>query len=165
MRHDDGFTLTETLTALVVVSLSLACIVAATTEVTQVNRRIIESHKSSVATAETVARVTAMLQDNQPIMAKDLSGNVDGFECLTGNCRFYAKPMHVAYLSAGKTSAYWPPLHWQQAQVEPRLEGVVLNDASGRTLATISLEADEPKDCVFDMISRVCRMPAAKAVS
>ena len=57
MRHDDGFTLTETLTALVVVSLSLACIVAATTEVTQVNRRIIASHKSSVATAETLSLI------------------------------------------------------------------------------------------------------------
>ncbi len=165
MRHDDGFTLTETLIALIVVSLSLACIVAAMTEVTRVNRRIVDTHKMSGATSETVARVTGLLQARQPIMAKDLSGNIDGFECLTGNCQFRATPMRVAYLSEGKTSNYWPPLHWQQAKDEPRLEGVVLNDQSGRTLAVIDLMADEPKGCVFDMISRVCRTSALKAVS
>ena len=165
MRHDDGFTLTETLTALVVVSLSLACIVTATIEVTHINQRIIAAHKASAMTRETVGRVRAMLEARQPIMARDLSGNVDGFECLTGNCRFRAKPMRVAYLSGGKTSNYWPPLHWQQAETEPRLEGVVLDDTDGRTLAVIDLMADEPKDCAFDMISRVCRPPAAKAAS
>jgi hypothetical protein len=165
MRHDDGFTLTETLTALVVVSLSLACIIAATMAVTQINRRIVDSHKQSVTANETAVRVTAMLHDHEPVMAEDLSGNVDGFECLTGNCRFNAKPLHVTYVSGGKTSAYWPPLHWQQTHEDPRLEGVILGDARGRTLAVIDLVADEPKDCIFDMISRVCRAPAAKAAS
>ncbi len=165
MKHDDGFTLTETLTALVVVSLALACIVTATTEVTHINRRIVQTHQAAVNTNDTVAQVTTMLQARQPIMAKDLSGNVDGFECLVGNCRFRARPLRVAYLSGGKTSDYWPPLHWQHAEIEPRLEGVVLSDASGRTLATISLMTDEPKDCVFDMISRTCRTPTVKATS
>ncbi len=165
MRHDAGFTLTETLTALVVVSLSLACIVVATTQVTKINRRIADAHTKSVTTNETVARVTAMLRDHEPVMAEDLSGNVDGFECLTGNCRFRAKPMRVSYLSGGKTSAYWPPLHWQQTHMDPRLDGVILDDAAGRTVAVIDLVADEPKDCVFDMISRVCRTPEAKASS
>jgi len=162
MKHDDGFTLTETLTALVVVSLSLACIVAATTQVTRINRRIADSHKQTVITNDTVARVATMLHAQEPVMAKDLSGNVDGFECLTGNCRFRARPMRVAYLSEGTTLDYWPPLHWQQAQVEPRLEGVILNDSNGKTLAVIPLMADEPKDCIFDMISRVCRTPEGK---
>ena len=165
MRHDDGFTLTETLTALVVVSLSLACIIAATTEVTHINRRTVDTHKQSMATNETVARVTEMLRDHEPILAEDLSGNVDGFECLTGNCRFRAKPLRVAYLTGGRTSAYWPPLHWQQTHENPRLDGVILDDAGGRTVAVINLVADEPKDCVFDMISRVCRTSTAKATS
>ncbi len=165
MRQDEGFTLTETLTALVVVSLALACLVTATTEVTHINRRIVQTHQVAVATNDTVARVTSMLQAHQPIMPNDLSGNVDGFECLTGGYSFRAKPLRVAYLSGGKTSRYWPPLHWQQAEIEPRLEGVVLSDPSGRTLATISLMTDEPRDCVFDTISRKCRTPAMKATS
>jgi len=165
MRHDDGFTLTETLTALVVVSLSLACIIAATMEVTRVNRRIVDTHRQSAVTGETIARVTAILHDHEPVMAEDLSGDVDGFECLTGNCRFHAKPLRVTYLSGGKTSDYWPPLHWQQTHEDPRLDGVILGDARGRTLAVIDLVADEPKDCIFDMISRICRAPVAKAAS
>jgi prepilin-type N-terminal cleavage/methylation domain-containing protein len=164
-RNDDGFTLIETLTALLVVSLSLACIVAATTEVTHINRRIADSHKQAVAANETVARVSAMLRAQEPVMAEDLSGNADGFECLTGNCRFRAKPLRVTYVSGGKTSEYWPPLHWQQSAADPRLEGVILNDKAGRTLAVIDLAADEPKDCIFDMISRTCRALAAKAAS
>jgi prepilin-type N-terminal cleavage/methylation domain-containing protein len=165
MTRDDGFTLTETLTALVVVSLSLACIIAATQQVTQINRRIVTTHRQSVATTETVARVAALLRDHEPVMAKDLSGNSDGFECLIGSCRFRAKPLRLSYVSRGQTSPYWPPLHWQQAAEEPRLEEVVLDDAAGRTLAVINLVADEPKDCVFDMISRICRTTAAKAAS
>ncbi len=165
MRQDDGFSLTETLTALVVVSLSLACIVAATTQVTHIDRRITETHRQSIATNETVARVAAMLRDHEPVMSADLSGNTDGFECLTGNCRFRAKPMHVAYVSDGRTLDYWPPLHWQQASETPRLDSVILNDPNGRTLAVIDLVADEPKDCIFDMISRTCRAPTARAAS
>ncbi len=165
MTGDDGFTLTETLTALVVVSLALACIVTATAQITRVNRRIADGHRQSAETAMTVARVTAMLHEHEPIGAADMSGNADGFECLKGHCRFRAKPLRVGYLSGGKTSDDWPPLHWQQAAREPRLEGILLGDGHGRTLAVIDLMSDEPKDCVFDMISRVCRTPAAKAAS
>jgi prepilin-type N-terminal cleavage/methylation domain-containing protein len=159
-RRDDGFTLVETVVALTVVSLALAGILVVTNLVTRYNHQVVRAQQTGRSVENTLAQLSSRLSPHQPYFADALTGTARDIEydCGADRCRFRlsSKSQRLAYISQGKVSASWPPKILLEDR-EQRLEALILQDLSGTTLGLVRLEAEQPEDCQFDMISRTCR--------
>ena len=157
---DQGFTLTETLMALLVVSLALTSIVVATNLVTRQNRKAATA-LAVVKSADGILRqMEGALSPFGPF-TDNLSGDVHklSYECRQPvRCNFALPPGRwtLRYLSAGRTLTSWPGLA-DKTGTKPRLEALVLQDGNGDTAGIVRLEAEQATVCQFDMISRSCR--------
>jgi len=170
-KDESGFTLTEALVGLMVISLSLAGLLQATKIVSHLNHAVLAQKQSSKLAASFQADLAARLTPLQPILASDLIGTSHElhFACAssekgtgTHNCWTKAPFGSLAYVSDGKVYSAWPPLKTappsELATGEPtRLEAVLWHDGSGKNIGIVKLAVEQDKDCQFDMISRSCR--------
>ena len=170
-RNDDGFTLTEALVALLIISLSLAGVLETARFVARLNGHVVSERKSAIALTEARNDLATRLGVVQPIAGDDLAGEVRHmqFRCPEGlpgtrDCSASAPAdITFAYVSDQHAYTQWPPAPVTPDALPPRLEAVLLRDASGKNLAVVPLPVEHTRTCAFDMISRTCRVPASNS--
>ncbi len=177
MTREDGFTLTETLIALLVISLSLAGLIAIASLVAHFERGEWMRTRQDKQLTETEAQIAAILHAREPVRGKALTGEAQGFTyaCVPASqdspvCRFslgasHIPNLHLKYVSQGNMRSDWPPPPEPTDIEAPRLEALILQDGGNRTVGVIRLDADQSQDCQFDMISRICREDAGALTS
>ncbi|CAL4869739.1 hypothetical protein MMA231_04031 (plasmid) [Asticcacaulis sp. MM231] len=162
-RKDSGFTLTEALIALLVISLALAGALQASRIVAKFNSRVVTQAKRDKDLISFQAQAAKRLLPLQPITDDKLKGDARqmAFPCdptaPTPLCTLSAPTGTFVYLSGGSAHAVWPYGQPSSSTPSARLEAVALRDQQGKTLAVIKLPVEHAGDCQFDMISRNCR--------
>ncbi|WP_140986905.1 prepilin-type N-terminal cleavage/methylation domain-containing protein [Asticcacaulis tiandongensis] len=164
---DQGFTLTETLIALLLISLSLAGVLQVARLVARGQDRVtvIRDLGREQRNAETDLR--RQIAPLEPLRVAHLSGDGQGFsyDCQEeAPCRVVTPTGYrLAYVIAGQEYARWSydSLTEEEASevVNERLAGLILYDETGTVATTVELRIDHPADCQFDMITRQCRWP------
>ena len=164
---DAGFTLTEMLVALLIISLSMAGLLAAVKLVSRYDQKLVAARREQRQVGAFAADLQAQLRARQPV----IDGVVDGdshalsYPCdaslRTGphDCRLSAPEGELRYVSRAEALSVWPVPNLKPGETR-RLEAVVWRSASGKTLAIVKLPVEQGADCQFDMISRSCRSPS-----
>lgn len=157
-RADDGFTLTETLMALLVVSLALAGILTATSMVARSNANSARHLADDREIDGLVKKLRLLVPDNAP--ANHVVGNVSSVavDCGASRCRFSLPDgrYSLAYVGQGLVHKSWPSATMADGN-EARLEALILQDEDKKTVGVVKLSVEQSISCQFDMISRTCR--------
>jgi type II secretory pathway pseudopilin PulG len=165
-RHaDQGFTLAETLIALWVVSMALACVLAGFALLSRFDRSI-QGQTAVRRTAD--AAVTSMRQavaTGEALSVKSFSGDARRLQYACGPggelssprlCTLKApKGWSLSYVSEAGIYKAWPN---STDDASPQLlEALILQDERGTTRGVVRIRVEQAPDCQFDTISRTCR--------
>lgn len=161
---DAGFTLTEMLVALLIISLSMAGLLAAVKLVSRYDQRLITTRNEARAVKTFAENLQAQLLARQPIIDNRIDGDkrTIGYSCDANiqrgvhDCRLSVPHGELAYVSQGESLNAWPVQNLKVGETR-RLEAVVWRSKAGKTLAIVKLPVEQGADCQFDMISRTCR--------
>ena len=167
LGKEDGFTLTEVLVSLIIISLSMAAIWQGAGMVTQLNKRVSTQQHGLTTMDAFTDKMARSLIPLQPIEGADLRGDATRmvFGCQRDDdaygCALAAPEGKFFYISDGKTYTTWPPEVDVAGNRPARLSAVLLRSSQGKSLAVLKLPVEHVGDCQFDMISRTCRDDAA----
>jgi len=169
---DGGFTLTEMLVALLVISLSMAGLLQTVKMVSRYEQRLVIARRSAIDVDNFAGKLQAELLAQQPLESDTIDGDSRSlaYACEAGrrtgphDCHLTAPGGSFTYISDEQTSNNWPMPDFKPGEVH-RLEAVVWQNASGKTLAIVKLPVEQGSDCQFDMISRTCRSISAPETS
>lgn len=168
-QHDSGFTLTEALIALLVISLALAGALQASRIVATFNKHVLAQAKADKDMIAFQAEASKRLLPLQPITENKFKGDARlmTFPCNptapTPLCTLSAPTGTFVYVSGGSVHATWPDGTPSLSIPSSRLEALALHDQQGKTLAIIKFPVEHAGDCQFDMISRTCREASHQA--
>ncbi|MFP1132804.1 type II secretion system protein [Asticcacaulis sp. W401b] len=164
---DDGFTLTEAVIALLVISLSLAGVLQLARLSARDQKRTVEQVVEAKAHRDGLQRLQMELNAVEPLYADQFSATPQGLGCLPVAPKPCAikppKGYQFRYVVAGQETPQWPLSATSDETVgyatKERLNALIVLDKEGRVAGAIELKVDHPPDCQFDMISRACRRP------
>lgn len=164
---DDGFTLTEAVIALLVISLSLAGVLQLARLSAKDQKRTVEQVVEAKAQREGLQRLETELSAVEPLYADQFTATPQGLSCLPVAPKPCAikppKGYQLRYVVAGQETPQWPLPATSDETVgyatKERLNALIVLDKEGRVVGAIELKVDHPADCQFDMISRACRRP------
>lgn len=166
-HNDQGFTLTEALVALLVISLGLAGLLQTSRIVSHFNKSVLAQRQESKSMKAFQAEMQTRFDPIQPINDTKLEG--DGLqiryacsrEATTRDCHLDAPQGRFVYASDGQALAAWPPAAIEGHHEQVHLDAVMLRSPQGKTLALVKFPVEHGPDCQFDMISRACREEAS----
>jgi prepilin-type N-terminal cleavage/methylation domain-containing protein len=161
---DAGFTLTEMLVALLIISLSMAGLLAAVKLVSRYDQRLVAARNEARDVKTFAANLETQLLTRQPIEDNriDGDGKTLGYPCDASiqrgvhDCHLSVPQGELSFISQGETLNSWPIQNLKPGETR-RLEAVIWRSAAGKTLAIVKLPVEQGADCQFDMISRTCR--------
>ncbi|MFN3806529.1 type II secretion system protein [Asticcacaulis sp.] len=165
--REEGFTLTEAVIALLVISLSLATVLQLTRLSTADQKRAVGQVVQAKAHREVLGKIEGDIRAIEPLNSDQFSAMPQGLKCLSTA----AKPCEVLppggyqfrYVVAGHETSRWPlTLNADNTAgyaTQDRLNALIVLDKQGKVVGAIELKVDQPADCQFDMISRACRRP------
>lgn len=171
-RPDSGFTLTEMLVALVVISLSMAGLLQAVKMVSRTEHRLVVARQQARQIRDFSHIMATQLLARQPIIGDIVDADATSiYYACDAKVRIGGRDCHLSvpegklsYVSSGHAYDAWPLQTTTQDYV-PHLEAVIWQASSGKTLAVIKLSVEQASDCQFDMITRVCRTEVADQAS
>jgi len=154
-RSDEGFTLTEMLVALLVISLSLAGLFQIGRITGRYQQAIVLEQKTQIKRHQFQAKLWQALHPLEPI-TDEVTGSVLTLS-LDGQI-FKASDIAASfsYISDGQSYDHWP-IEVQDGQITPRLEAISLLNQHGEPIGILHFKIDHAKDCQFDMLTRQCR--------
>ncbi len=167
--QEDGFTLTEALVGLLIISLSLGGLLQAGRVVGHADKAALAQKRIIKSEVMFERELAEALRPIQPITATDLKGdghfihyacdkNQKGQGAL--KCSLNPPLGSLAYVSSGKVYSSWPPAGVLTADKATRLEAVLWHDDAGKNIGVLALPVEQGADCQFEMISRACRQSA-----
>ncbi|HTN41928.1 MAG TPA: prepilin-type N-terminal cleavage/methylation domain-containing protein [Asticcacaulis sp.] len=162
-HNDQGFTLTEALVALLVISLGLAGLLQTSRIVGHFNKSALNQRQEAKSMKAFQAEMQTRLDPIQPINDSKLEGDELQIryactrEATTRDCHLNAPQGHFVYASDGEALAAWPPAAVEGRHSQVNLDAVMLRSPQGKTLALVKFPVEHGADCQFDMISRECR--------
>jgi len=165
LKSEDGFTLAEAVISLLVVSLSLAALLATASLCVRTNRAVAAGKLEARAIAEERTRLAAALSAVEPVT----DGTVVGSDRTLAAVRaggatilYTAKPgFHLRYAGDAGVGDRWPEAPTAQATgdtraVPARLGAVILTGKDGAPVATLRLDADLSQACRLDPATGIC---------
>lgn len=166
MAHsrDEGFSLIEAVTALIVISLALGSVFQLARMTTRAQMRAAAVVATGAEDRQVVRSVEADIRGMEPLMKATLQASPEGLKCAaaTAPCEITAPDGYrFQYVVDGALVTKWPDgVHTAREEGAPegRLTALVLLDKAGRTAGLIELPVDHAADCRFDLISRSCRV-------
>jgi type II secretory pathway pseudopilin PulG len=165
LKSEDGFTLAEAVMSLLVVSLSLAALLATASLCVRTNRAVAAGKLEARAIAEERARLLTALSTVEPVT----DGTVVGSDRTLAAVRpggatvlYTARPgFHLRYIGDTGIGDHWPEAPAAQTAgetraVPARLGAVILTGKDGAPMATLRLDADLSQACRLDPATGVC---------
>ncbi len=164
-RANHGFTLAETLIALWVVSLAMACVLAGFALLSRFEHNV-ENQTIGRRAAETdLAVVTQAVATGEALSVKAFTGDAHHLEYACGKamdsrnspelCTLkWPDNWRASYVSEAGIFQAWPT---SEEKIPQPLEALILQDQAGETLGVVRIQAEQARNCQFDTISRTCR--------
>ena len=164
LKSDDGFTLMEAVMSLMVVSLSLAALLAVGNLCAKAQKAVAAEKTASRALADERMRLTTALAAVEPVTETGFVGGDHALAQLHDKAMtviYTAGPgFHMRYVSASGVDDHWPGNATgavQRNAVQRRLRAVILSDSHGAPVIVVRLRADQSQACRFDPVSQTCR--------
>ena len=184
---NDGYTLAETLAALMILGLSIGAVMTGVRTIGRFERATADDHAQSGAMARLDRNLAELLDHRGPYLSNGTGGLVGdqlGFRlpCAPNSCsaQVETQPRHTflkiqdgsltltvrapdalrfEYETAHRKFDHWPDgsASTDTSRAEP-LKGVrLVAGVDGRPVAWAPVRKDQQSDCAFDAISRSCR--------
>jgi type II secretory pathway pseudopilin PulG len=161
-KNDDGFTLTEALVGLLLISLSLGGLFQVGSLVSRQYNKTVEIQHRAQNFKRLVANLETDLRPLEPI-TNGVIGDKNTIRNDSLLIQGSKSGAQFSYLSEGQVFNHWPVERVidDLPHTPMRLEAIVITDKQGMPLGLVAFKVENAKDCVFDMITRNCRPEAA----
>lgn len=169
LTSDDGFTLMEAVISLMVVSLSLAALLAVANLSVRTQKAVVAERTDARAAAAERARLATALGAVEPVTETGFVGSNRTLAAVRAggaSVIYSARPgFRLRYVGEDGVTERWPGSlaagQDQAAATHRRLRAVILSDSHGAPVAVVSLRADLSQACRFDAASQTCRETGA----
>ena len=158
-HKEAGFSLAETLMALVVISLTLGIVMQASNLVRRLQKQAQSVRAEAMLTDQETRRLSHALDQMGSVSVRTFQGGSARFQAKDSSFNYTApQGWHLTYVTDQDQADHWPEIGVSSAPA-PALRAIALKDQNQKVRATARVRVEEPQDCAYDLISRTCREP------